>query len=100
MTIGSNKALLLAMALHELSTNAVKYGALSNSEGVVEVSWSLGEGGHMRLDWRERGGPPVKPPAHAGFGSRMIERALTAEGGVSHFNFAPTGLEASFEMPL
>ncbi|MBW6530408.1 PAS domain S-box protein [Sphingomonas sp. RRHST34] len=71
----------LALALHELCTNAVKYGALSNDSGRVAVSWSIvGEApGRLRLIWQESGGPPVSAPSARGFGSRLIERALAAE---------------------
>ncbi|CAN5694382.1 hypothetical protein BH10PSE6_BH10PSE6_57230 [soil metagenome] len=67
-------AVALSMALHELGTNALKYGALSVEQGSVTVRWSTSDG-RFRLRWEEKGGPPVSPPAHRGFGSRMIERA-------------------------
>ena len=64
------------MILYELGTNAVKYGALSNAEGVVSVEWELSaKRDCLRLQWRESGGPPVQPPQRRGFGSIMIERA-------------------------
>jgi two-component sensor histidine kinase len=76
----SEAALGLALAFHELATNATKYGALSNDQGRVEISWSI-EGSNagakrLRLEWREVGGPKVDPPARRGFGSLMIERSL------------------------
>ena len=70
----------LAMALHELATNAVKYGALSVAEGRVTVEWSIRTvGGERRLVfcWAEHDGPPVTPPTRTGFGTRMIERMLS-----------------------
>ncbi len=67
----------LIMALHELSTNAIKYGALSNEGGTVAISWTV-ENGSVDFRWIERGGPPVSPPTRKGFGSRMIEKALAA----------------------
>jgi two-component sensor histidine kinase len=78
-------ALAIAMALHELSTNAMKYGALSQPAGNVEVSWKVIEGSRpeLALEWRERGGPPVAPPARRGFGLMMIERVLASEAGCS-----------------
>ena len=86
-------ALSLAMALHELCTNASKYGALSNESGQVSIGWALTEGHKLILIWRESGGPPVVPPSGQGFGSRMIERALAADLGASvTFNYAPAGL--------
>jgi len=86
-------ALSLAMALHELCTNASKYGALSNESGQVSIGWALTEGHKLILTWRESGGPPVVPPSGKGFGSRMIERALAADLGASvTFNYSLAGL--------
>ncbi|HEY8576701.1 MAG TPA: HWE histidine kinase domain-containing protein [Devosia sp.] len=86
-------ALSLAMALHELCTNASKYGALTSEGGRVDIGWALTEGHKLILTWRESGGPAVTPPSEKGFGSRMIERALAADlGATVSFDFAPTGL--------
>ncbi|ATC23802.1 PAS domain S-box protein [Caulobacter vibrioides] len=89
-------ALSLSMALHELATNAVKYGALSVPEGVVRIVWDMApEPGAPRLDltWTERGGPPVTPPQRRGFGSRLIERGLAAElAGAAVIDFQPEGV--------
>jgi len=89
-------ALSLSMALHELATNAMKYGALSTPEGRVRVAWDLApEPGAARLDlsWSEHGGPPVIPPTERGFGSRLIERGLAAElSGSAAINFHPDGV--------
>jgi two-component system, chemotaxis family, CheB/CheR fusion protein len=73
--------LALAMALHELATNAAKYGALSASEGQVAVTWSVADASdpQVTLDWIETGGPPVTPPTRRGFGSDLIERMLPHE---------------------
>jgi two-component sensor histidine kinase len=91
-----NWALSLALAMHELATNAVKYGALSKDEGRVEVRWSILErAGNRRLElqWRESGGPPVAMPARRGFGSRLIERSLSRElHGDVRLDFDPAGL--------
>jgi len=85
-------ALALSMALHELATNALKYGALSTAAGSVTVSWVV-EGDELRLIWRETGGPPVSPPQRRGFGSRLIERGLAAElGGTAELDFHPDGV--------
>lgn len=85
-------AVAFAMALHELATNAVKYGALSVDAGRVAVSWTLDEA-RLRVEWRERNGPPVTPPTRRGFGTMMLERALASElGGVVSLAFEPTGL--------
>lgn len=73
----------LAMLVHELSTNALKYGALSNAEGQVTVTWGVSGEAPLRIltiEWRESGGPPVEEPARRGFGTRLIQRGLSAEG--------------------
>ncbi|HEX2137713.1 MAG TPA: HWE histidine kinase domain-containing protein [Microvirga sp.] len=96
-------ALAVSMALHELATNAAKYGALSNDRGHVVITWTV-EGDadpRLHLHWRERGGPPVAPPGRKGFGSRLIERSLTAElGGSVRLTFEPDGVECVAEVPL
>jgi PAS domain S-box-containing protein len=97
-------AVSLAMALHELCTNATKYGGLSTAEGKVTVSWSIEssvDGPQLRLLWRESGGPPVSAPTSRGFGSRMIERALASElGGIVRLDFHAEGLQCLVEAPL
>lgn len=86
-------ALSLAMAMHELSTNAAKYGALSTEAGRVAIGWALTEGQQIVITWRESGGPAVSAPTNKGFGSRMIERALAADLGASvTFDYAVDGL--------
>jgi len=90
----------LALALHELSTNAVKYGALSTPTGRIHISWRDGDG-RLKLVWREAGGPPVSPPERRGFGTRMIERGLASElGGDVRIDFAPDGLVCAVDAPL
>src|SRR3546814_136923 len=79
VTIPPKTAITLALAVHELCTNAAKYGALSTPGGEVHIGWDvMREDGQVRLrmKWVERGGPPVTPPARRGFGTRMIERGL------------------------
>lgn len=88
-------AVSIALAIHELCTNAYKYGALSVPKGHVDVSWTLDHTAEplFRFEWRERDGPPVTPPTRKGFGSRLLERGLTHEvGGSAHFDFQPEGL--------
>jgi PAS domain S-box-containing protein len=93
-------AVSLAMAVHELATNAVKYGGLSGTDGRVDVEWRIGEG-RLALVWRERDGPVVTPPASRGFGTRMIERGLAAElDGRVVIAFEPTGLVCTVDAPL
>ncbi|WP_293452903.1 PAS domain S-box protein [Phenylobacterium sp.] len=95
-------ALTLALVLHELATNAVKYGALSNDEGRVALNWTLDEADHhLTLTWVETGGPPVRPPTRRGFGSRLIERSLKSElGGQAAMTYAPDGFRCALEAKL
>jgi PAS domain S-box-containing protein len=89
------KSLLLAMILHELGTNASKYGALSNDSGRVALNWDLAdsaEPARLSLEWRESGGPRVEPPRRKGFGSTLITRALESGEGKAQVDFAPTGV--------
>jgi PAS domain S-box-containing protein len=98
----ANKSLSLTLALHELATNAAKYGALSNATGRVSVSWDLidnGEGRKVKLSWRETGGPPVSVPRRKGFGSLLIEQTFAGEGQTV-LDYKPKGLRCSFEMAL
>ncbi|MET3889135.1 two-component sensor histidine kinase [Bosea sp. OAE506] len=85
--------LALSMIVHELATNALKYGALKDEEGRVEIHWDLDAEGRITLLWRECDGPPVLPPDRQGFGSRLIRRALPAECDPQvELDFPPTGL--------
>jgi two-component sensor histidine kinase len=85
-------ALALSLVLHELGTNATKYGSLSNSEGRVSVRWGV-QDGRLQLFWEESGGPAVTPPTKTGFGSRMIEQLVVSElGGDLKLDYAPSGL--------
>lgn len=93
VSLHAKAALSLAMALHELCTNAAKYGALSTATGQISLSWTMMEGRQLALTWRESGGPAVALPSSKGFGSRMIERALAADlGATVQFDYAPDGL--------
>jgi PAS domain S-box-containing protein len=97
-------ALAIAMALQELATNAVKYGALSNETGRVAIEWALDFAGDMpklRLRWSETGGPPVEAPTRQGFGSRLIQRNLARElDGEVSLDFAPSGLICMVDAPV
>lgn len=91
----SRTAVTMAMALHELFTNALKYGSLSTEAGHVELRWSVTSEGapKLHLMWREVDGPAVKTPERRGFGTRMLARALAGELKARvHLDFAPTGL--------
>jgi two-component sensor histidine kinase len=95
--ISAPAAQVLGMALHELATNAGKYGALSNDSGRVEVVWSLEPGESSAetfvISWRERGGPSVTPPARSGFGSTVLCQVAKASLDAQvELNYASTGL--------
>ena len=102
--LGPKAVLSLSLLLHELATNAVKYGALSVPEGCVTLAWCIGrETGRplFSLRWREHRGPAVVPPARKGFGSRLIERGLAGEmGGEVELAFAPSGVVCTLTAPL
>ena len=98
--LAAKAALALALALHELATNAAKYGALSNEAGMVDLRWHVvheGDAPRFCLTWSEQGGPPIlAQPSRRGFGSRLIERSFAAEvGGEVQLTYAPTGLDLS-----
>ncbi|MFD2648019.1 PAS domain-containing protein [Devosia albogilva] len=81
--LGSRPALGVALMLHELGTNAAKYGALSIAEGRVDITWHTDAAGNVEWQWAERGGPEVHPPQRRGFGSSLIERGLSSLPGSS-----------------
>ena len=99
----ANQALAVAMVLHELATNAAKYGALSTSTGSLDISWQRTDdssGSTVTLNWRETGGPPVRPPSRRGFGSKLIEQAVKGIGGSVQLRYDPEGLRCSLRITL
>ena len=93
----------LGLVLHELATNAAKYGALTSEAGIVSVSWNvevIDGATKLLLRWRERGGPEVKPPTRKGFGSRLIERSLAPNGDSAVIDYDPRGLSCDIIMDL
>jgi len=94
----------LSLILHELSTNAVKHGSLSTPEGAVTLGWEVSTQGYapmLVLKWTEKGGPPVMPPAKAGFGSRLIALSVANDlGGRVEQHYEPEGLQVRIEVPL
>ncbi|HUO23083.1 MAG TPA: HWE histidine kinase domain-containing protein [Caulobacteraceae bacterium] len=91
---------VLALVIHELLTNAAKYGALADSRGEVAIAWRIDDAGSLNLSWRESGGPAVTAPSRRGFGSTIIERSIPYDLGgsaVSHYRLS--GFEADFVIP-
>jgi len=92
-------ALALAMAFHELASNAVKYGALSSSAGLVKLAWRCDDD-RLYIEWRETGGPQVEPPRRRGFGSRLIEQGLARElNGSVELHYHPEGVVCAIDIP-
>ncbi|SDQ50872.1 PAS domain S-box-containing protein [Pseudoxanthomonas sp. CF385] len=104
MQLDPQRALALSMALHELCTNAMKYGALSARQGRVRIHWHAETAQGRRilvLSWEERDGPPVTAPAHRGFGSRLIERGLGRDlGGEVALDFDRAGVRCRITAPM
>ncbi|MFZ5718937.1 MAG: sensor histidine kinase [Pseudomonadota bacterium] len=99
--LGPDLAVSLALATHELATNAIKYGALSNSTGSVEVTWTVEPSAkQLRLTWRERGGPPVEPPRRQGFGTQLLSRIFGSVGGRATTTYNPAGVVCHLQAHL
>ena len=103
--LSPQQAVSIALALHELATNALKYGALSAPEGRVELSWNLSHDDtgarQINLLWREAGGPSVTVPTRTGFGTRLIARTFGQEsGGEARIDFLPQGVQCVMQLPL
>jgi CheY-like chemotaxis protein len=91
---------VMALVLHELATNAAKYGALSVASGKLSVNWTIDTGGACDMEWHECGGPAVCPPSRRGFGSVLIDRSIPFDiGGTSAIEYRPTGLAGFFKIP-
>jgi two-component sensor histidine kinase len=99
LLLPSKLAMTFALLMHELATNAAKYGALSEPTGKLFIDWSLA-GGRLSLVWREVDGPAVTPPSRSGFGTRLLQRALEQFDGTVSTDFAPTGLECKLEVAI
>ena len=98
LTLSGKLPSVLALIVHELATNAAKYGALSAPNGVIDISWAE-DGDDIVVDWRERGGPPVIAPAKRSFGTNLIERSLGAFQGSAKVEFAPGGVSCCMRFP-
>ena len=89
------------MALNELCTNAVKYGALSTAKGQIEIASAVDEETQrFKLTWTEKGGPPVQKPARRSFGTRLIDRIADQLHGEVRLSFEPAGVVCEFSIPL
>jgi two-component sensor histidine kinase len=89
-----------AISLHELATNAAKYGSLTAAGGHVEISWSLTADGRLSLRWIESGGPSATPPTHRGFGTRIMENMIGQLKGEVRFDWREQGLSCQINLPL
>jgi PAS domain S-box-containing protein len=94
-------ALTLAMVLHELATNAAKYGALTAPEGTLTVTWRVDDARNLHIEWQEAGGPPVEAPKTTGFGTKLLRRGIEQElGGLSQIAFERAGVRCRIDIPL
>jgi two-component system CheB/CheR fusion protein len=100
VSFAPSAALSISLVMHELIVNAVKYGALSNGSGTVNLGWELEEGNGLRLNWTEQDGPPTVKPNRRGFGSELIRREIERLGGKVHVKYEKSGLQATLEMPM
>jgi PAS domain S-box-containing protein len=100
--LSAQAALHLSLVLHELATNAMKYGALSHLRGKLAIQWMVRTDGgrHLVLQWRERGGPSVTVPQSRGFGTTLIEKSLDAHGGVTSIRYEAEGVTCEITLPL
>ena len=99
VTVPARTGQAIALLLHELMTNAAKYGALSVPGGRVDIAWML-DGARLTLDWRETGGPQVAAPSRRGFGSDLIGRVVPSEaGGRMSLEYRPEGVAARLDIP-
>jgi PAS domain S-box-containing protein len=99
--VSAQHALALSLALHELATNAVKYGALSTPAGCVTIRWTQGADGQLCIAWVEAGGPPVAPPTRVGFGSRLLQRGLAHDlHGEVELTYPPEGVQCHIRCKL
>ncbi|MCR5878566.1 sensor histidine kinase [Phenylobacterium sp. J367] len=99
VTVAGQMAASLGLLLHEMATNAVKYGALSGRRGRVRITEAAAPAGRVVVHWCETGGPPVTPRVRAGFGSRVLQVSLAPHGGKVTAAYRPAGFEARVEFP-
>ncbi|THD51744.1 PAS domain-containing protein [Phenylobacterium sp.] len=99
VTLRGEMAIGMGLLLHEMATNAVKYGALSNSRGRVIIAPEAAPEGQSAFAWRENGGPEITQPNPPGFGTRLLQMVLRPQGGEVKFSFEPAGFRAHVEFP-
>lgn len=102
VNLSPSAAQTISLALHELATNATKYGALSTAGGKVQIRWEYmgsGENSRFLMTWSESGGPVVKPPRRRGFGSRVLERIVASKGATARLDFDTSGVCWTMSIP-
>jgi two-component system CheB/CheR fusion protein len=98
--LGPAASAAMCMVLHELATNAAKYGSLSISTGLVDLEWRCADDGTFLVEWREHGGPPVDPPSNAGLGTRLLRGIVEHElSGHVALDYRAEGLCCRIELP-
>jgi len=98
--LAPDAAQAIAITLHELATNAAKYGALSTADGQVRLEWSQTDDGRLRLRWMETGGPVAQEPTRKGLGSRIIEQMIVQQKGKVRFDWSNDGLVCEITLPV
>jgi CheY-like chemotaxis protein len=99
VSLEPQQALHVALMLHELTTNANKYGALANSDGIISIGWNVRDD-RLNMSWIERGSLPIATPEHRGFGTTLIEQTARADGGDAVVKYGETGVEWEITLPL
>jgi len=99
MSLNPTAAQTMAVVLHELATNAAKYGCLSAAKGHLELTWQRRTDGQLMVRWAEKDGPVVRTPAQRGFGTRVIEQMVAQLGGQAQYEWRPEGLVCEITFP-
>ena len=99
LSVGERAVTSVALLFHELATNAAKYGSLSVKQGAVEIEWEVDEK-HIRLQWREAGGPTTEPPVKQGNGVKVVYGTTQQLDGTIDYDWRPDGLIARLRLPL
>jgi two-component sensor histidine kinase len=99
VSLNPTAAQTMAVVLHELATNAAKYGCLSAAKGHLELTWQRRTDGQLMVRWREKAGPAVQTPALRGFGTQVIEQMVAQLGGQVQYEWRPEGLVCEITFP-